>query len=87
MRLPAQRRDLVVWSPSVSPADKDSAPRRTRRTHRFIRTGALLTVIGLLRLARAARPRWQPLLAGEGRRPLQGMMSSALTGQVRRRDG
>ena|SRR5437016_6093708 len=64
MRLPAQRRDLVVWSPSVSPADKDSAPRRSRRTHRFIRTGALLTVIGLLRLARAARPRWKPLLAG-----------------------
>ena len=46
MRLPAQRRDLVVWSPSVSPADKDSAPRRSRRTHRFIRTGALLTVDG-----------------------------------------
>ena len=56
-------------------------------SNRWIRTGALLTVIGLLRLARAARPRWQPLLAGEGRRPLQGMMSSALTGQVRRRDG
>lgn len=66
MRLPAQRRDLVVWSPSVGPAARDSAPRDSapRRTHRFIRTGALLTVIGLLRLARAARPRWRPLLAG-----------------------
>ena len=64
MRLPAQRRDLVVWSPSVGPADRDSAPRRTRRIYRFIRTGALLTIIGLLRLGRAARPRWRLLLAG-----------------------
>jgi hypothetical protein len=69
MRLRAHRRNLVAWSPSVDPADRYGAPRltrlaRTRRTRRFIRTGALLTVIGLRRLARAARPRWQPLLAG-----------------------
>jgi hypothetical protein len=37
---------------------------RTRRIHRFIRTGALLMVIGLMRLARAVRPRWRLLLAG-----------------------
>ena len=69
MRLPAQRRDLVVWSPSASPADRHDAPRltrhaRTRRIHRFIRTGALVTVIGLRSLARAARRHRRPLLAG-----------------------
>jgi hypothetical protein len=65
MRLRAHRRTLVVWSPS----DRRGVPRltrlpRTRRIHRFIRTGALLTVIGLVRVARAVRPRWRPLLAG-----------------------
>jgi hypothetical protein len=37
---------------------------RTRPIRRFIHTGALLTIIGLRRLARAARSRWRPLLAG-----------------------
>jgi hypothetical protein len=69
MRLRAHRRNLVAWSPSIGPADRYGAPRltrlaRTRRTYRFIRNGALLTVIGLRRLARAVRPRWRPLLAG-----------------------
>jgi hypothetical protein len=69
MRLRARRRNLVVWSPSVGPADRYGAPRltrlsRTRRIHRFVRTGALLTVIGLMRLAGAVRPRWRPLLGG-----------------------
>jgi hypothetical protein len=69
MRLRAHRRNLVERSPSVGPADSCSAPRltrlaRTRWTRRFVRTGALLTVIGLRRLARAVRPRWRPLLAG-----------------------
>ena len=69
MRLPAQRRDLVVWSPSAGPADRHDAPRltrlaRTRRIRRFVRTGALLTVIGLRRLARAARRHRRLLLAG-----------------------
>src|SRR5215472_2354861 len=69
MRLRAHRRNLVAWSPSIGPADRYGAPRltrltRTRRTHRFIRTGALLTMIGLRRLAHAERPRWRLLLAG-----------------------
>jgi hypothetical protein len=69
MRLRAHRRNLVAWSPSIGPADRYGAPRltrlaRTRRTLKFIRNGALLTVIGLRRLARAVRPRWRPLLAG-----------------------
>jgi hypothetical protein len=69
MRLRAHRRNLVVWSPSVGSAGRYGAPRlarltRTRRIRRRIRTGALLMIIGVMRLARAARPRWRPLLAG-----------------------
>jgi hypothetical protein len=69
MRVRAHRRKLVARSPSVGPADRYGAPRptrlaRTRRARNFIRTGALLTVIGLRRLARAVRPRWRLLLAG-----------------------
>ena len=59
MRRRAHHRNLVVWSPSAGSAFWDGAPRltRTRRIRRWIRTGALLMVIGLMRLARAARPR------------------------------
>ena len=66
MRLRAHRRNLVVWSPSVGSAGRYGAPRltRTRRVHRRIRTGALLMIIGVMRLAHAACPRWRPLLAG-----------------------
>jgi hypothetical protein len=69
MRQRAHRRNPVVWSSSVSPAGRFGAPRLTRPPHaglirRRIRTGALLTIIGLIRLARAVRPRWRPLLAG-----------------------
>jgi uncharacterized membrane protein len=69
MRLRAHRRSLVVWSPSIGSADRYGTPKftrlaRTRRIHRWIHTGALLMIIGVMRLARAARPRWRPLLAG-----------------------
>jgi hypothetical protein len=69
MRLRAHRRNLVVWSRSVGPADRCGAPRlvrfaRTRRIHRWIRTGTLLVLIGLMRPTRAVRSRWRPLLAG-----------------------
>jgi hypothetical protein len=40
-----------------------SQPARTPRIRWWIRTGALLSVIGLIRLARAVRTRW-PLLTG-----------------------
>ena len=41
-------------------------PTRIRRIRRQLRIGALLTVIGVLRFARAIRARWEPvfLLAG-----------------------
>jgi len=66
MRLRAHRRNLVVWSPSVGSTDRYGTPglARTRRIHRWIHTGALLMIIGLMRLAHVARPRWRPLLAG-----------------------
>ena len=69
MRPRAHRQDQVVWSPFAGPARTDGTPRlarpqRARRLRRGIRTGALLTAIGLMRLARAVRPRWRPLVAG-----------------------
>ena len=69
MRLRPHRRNLVVWSSSAGPAGRYGALRFTRpapgrRIRRSIRTGALLTVIGLVRLARPVRARWRPLLSG-----------------------
>jgi hypothetical protein len=69
MRRRARRRHLVVWSQSAGPADWYSAPRpavvtRTRRVRRGIRLGALIVVMGVMRLARAEHAHWRPLLAG-----------------------
>ncbi len=68
MRMRARRRILVVWSHSVGPADRYGAQgltrlARTGRVRRCIRIGALLTVMGLMRLVRGERARWRPLLA------------------------
>ena len=45
---------------------RGARPARLRRIRWWLRTGALLTVVGVLRLARTARVRWEPvcLLAG-----------------------
>jgi hypothetical protein len=69
MRLRSRRRDVAVWIPSAGSAHRYGTPRvsrrrRSRAIRRCIRLGALLTVIGLVRLAHAVRPRWRPLLAG-----------------------
>ena len=66
MRLGSHRRNRVVWSQSAGSAGGYGAPPFTRRgrIRRWIRTGALLTVAGLMPLARAVRARWRPLLAG-----------------------
>ena len=66
MRLRAHRRNLVLWSQSASSIGRDGAPpfTRTRRIRRWIRVGALLTVVSLMPLARAGRSRWRLLLAG-----------------------
>ena len=66
MRLRSHRRNLVVWSQSAGSVGRSGAPplTRRRRIRRWIRTGALLTVVRLMPLARAVRARWRPLLAG-----------------------
>jgi hypothetical protein len=60
------RRNLVLWRQSAGSAGRHG-PRRVTRAkpiRRWIRTGALLTVIGLMALARGAWARRWPLLAG-----------------------
>jgi hypothetical protein len=66
MRWRARHRNLVLWGSSAGSAVRDDALRLTRTgpIHRWTRIGALLMVIGLVRVARAVRPRWRPLLAG-----------------------
>jgi hypothetical protein len=66
MRLRSHRRNLVVWSQSAGSVGRYGAPpfTRTGQIRRWIRTGVLVTVIGLMPLARAMRARWRPLLAG-----------------------
>ena len=58
MRRRAHHRNLVVWSSSAGSAFWDGAPRltRTRRIRRWIRTGALLMVIGLIRSSLTRAP-------------------------------
>ena len=64
-----RRRGLRVWNPSANlsgtyvytPLLQPAHPGRARW---WIRTGALLSVIGLMRLARAVRARWWPVLPG-----------------------
>ena len=71
MRLRARprRRNLVIWSPSACRAGRGrglwfTRPARSVRIRRRMRTGVLLAVLGVMRLAAAMRPRWRPLLAG-----------------------
>ena len=66
MTLRPHRRNLVLWSQSAGLAGGYGARpfRRTRRTRLWIRRGALLTLIGVLALARGVRARWQIILTG-----------------------
>ena len=82
MLLRPHRRNLVVWSSSASPACRNGTLGLTRlprrgRIRRFIRIGALLTVMGLVGLARGENSRWRLVLAG-------GVLT--VTGIVLRRD-
>ena len=66
MRLRSHRRHLVVWSQASGSAGASpvTRPARAGRIRRGIRIGMLLTLLGLRPLARWARARWRPLLAG-----------------------
>ena len=66
----SRRRNIVVWSSSAVPAGRTADEGVTRfargRIRWWLRTGGLLAVIGVMRLARILRARWEPafLIAG-----------------------
>ena len=68
MRIRPRRGNFVVWSSSGVPGGRSSArrPARSRRIRWWLRTGTLLALIGVVRLARAVRVHWEPvsLVAG-----------------------
>jgi hypothetical protein len=71
MRLRPHQRTLAGWGPRAIAAGMYGSPARTRparirRIRRWLRIGALLTIIGVVRFARAMRAHWEPLflLAG-----------------------
>jgi hypothetical protein len=69
MILRPHRRNLVVWSQSAGPVGRydprrSTAPSRARRIRRFLRTGVLLTILGLMPLAAGVRARWRMVVPG-----------------------
>jgi hypothetical protein len=56
-----------VWSSSGAPGGSWAwRPARPRRVRWWLRTSALLAVIGVLRLVRTTRARWEPVSLGVG---------------------
>jgi hypothetical protein len=71
MRVRSHRRNLVVWSSSAARTSRsgDRACTRLARGGRirwWLRTGALLTVIGVMRLAQITRARQRPAFLTAG---------------------
>ena len=70
MRLRSRRRNLIVLSTRAIPASRSGVweSRRPPRRRRFgfMRTGVLLTVIGIIRLARTLRSHWRLSLGLSG---------------------
>jgi hypothetical protein len=68
MALRPRRQNVVIWSSSGVPDTGSWAwrPARPRRIRWWLRTGTMLALIGLVRLARTTRTRWEPvsLVAG-----------------------
>jgi hypothetical protein len=63
MKMRSRRRSLMIWTPPGARTDGRGVPASTRlarRTpiRRWFRTGALLAVIGITRLARIMRAHW-----------------------------
>jgi hypothetical protein len=56
-----------VWSSSSRPGGSWAwRPARSRRMRWWLRTSALLALLGVMRLARATRIRWEPVFLGVG---------------------
>lgn len=73
MGLRPRRGNVVVWTSSGIPARSRAGrlarvgrPARRRRIRWWVRTGTLLALIGVVRLARAARASWEPVFLGAG---------------------
>jgi len=71
MRMRSHRRSLVVWSSSAAPASRSGDRGCTRlarggRIRWWFRAGALLTVIGVTRLARIMRARQRSAFLSAG---------------------
>ncbi len=71
MRLRPRRRTRVVWSSSSGRAARYDVQRITRPAHPrripwWLRTGALLTIIGVMRLARTVRTHVRPAISLAG---------------------
>ena len=67
MRLRRHQRTVVGWNRHAIAAGKyggltRTRPTRIRRFRRWLRIGALLTIIGVMRFARGLRAHWEPLL-------------------------
>jgi hypothetical protein len=63
MRMRSHRRSLMIWTPPSGRTDGYGVPAftrlaRPRPIRRWFRTGALLAVVGITRLARTMRARW-----------------------------
>lgn len=68
MGLRPRRESIVIWSSSgiLASTHWDRRPARPRRIRWWLRTCAFLAVIGLRRVARGTRARWEPLFLGAG---------------------
>jgi len=71
MRIRSHRKSLMVWSPSGGRADRYGAPAfarlaRSGRIRWWLRTGALLMVIGIRRLASGMQARWRSVFLVTG---------------------
>ena len=69
MILRPHRRNQVLWSQSADSVGRYGTPRvpapsRTRRIRRFLRTGVLLAILGLMPVASEVRARWRMVLPG-----------------------